>query len=72
MYPNLDAEMARRKIKRQTLAKELRITPSTLSFKLNGKAVLTLAECIEIRNAVDPGLSIDYLFASDEKEGAKE
>ena len=66
MYPNLDAEMARRKITRQTLAKELRITPSTLSFKLNGKAILTLAECIEIRNVIDPKLSIDYLFASEE------
>lgn len=66
MYPNLDAEMARRKITRQTLAKELRITPSTLSFKLNGKAVLTLAECIEIRNVIDPKLSIDYLFASND------
>lgn len=66
MYPNLDAEMARRKITRQTLAKELRITPSTLSFKLNGKTVLTLAECIEIRNVIDPKLSIDYLFASND------
>ena len=66
MYPNLDAEMARRKITRQTLAKELRITPSTLSFKLNGKAILTLAECIEIRNVIDPKLSIDYLFASND------
>lgn len=66
MYPNLDAEMARRKITRQTLAKELCITPSTLSFKLNGKAVLTLAECIEIRNVIDPKLSIDYLFASND------
>lgn len=66
MYPNLDAEMARQKITRQTLAKELHITPSTLSFKLNGKAVLTLAECIEIRNVIDPKLSIDYLFASND------
>ena len=38
MFPNLEAEMARRKISRQHLAKVLECTPTTLSLKLNGKS----------------------------------
>ena len=49
MFPNLDAEMARRKITRAMLAERIHKTPTTLSLKLNGKAPLTLAECIEIK-----------------------
>ena len=66
MFPNLDAEMARIKMTRGALANLLHMTPSTLSMKLNGKATLTLPECIRIRDAVDKKLEIDYLFASDE------
>ena len=42
MYHNLDAEMARAKITRNMLAKQIGRTPTTLSLKLNGKAPLTL------------------------------
>ena len=68
MFPNLDAEMARRKITQLLLAEKIHKTPTTLSMKLNGKAPLTLAECIEIRNAVDKSLSIDYLFNTSGQE----
>lgn len=66
MFPNLDAEMARKKITRTALAERIHKTPTTLSLKLNGKAPLTLAECIEIKNEVNPDCSVDYLFATDE------
>lgn len=66
MFPNLDAEMARRKMTRLVLAEKIHKTPTTLSMKLNGKAPLTLAECIEIKNAVDPDSTVDYLFATEE------
>lgn len=65
MFPNLDAEMARKKITRAVLAKRVNKTPTTLSLKLNGKAPLTLAECIEIKNAVNEECTIDYLFATE-------
>lgn len=38
MYRNLEAEMARAGITQGQLAKELGITPTTLSLKLNGKS----------------------------------
>lgn len=66
MFPNLDAEMARRKITRQTLADKIHKTPTTLSLKLNGKAPITLAECVEIKNAIDETLSVDYLFKTED------
>lgn len=66
MFPNLDAEMARRKITRQSLADKIHKTPTTLSLKLNGKAPITLAECVEIKNAIDESLSVDYLFKTEE------
>jgi transcriptional regulator with XRE-family HTH domain len=66
VFPNLDAEMARRKITRQSLADKIHKTPTTLSLKLNGKAPITLVECIEIKNAIDESLSVDYLFKTEE------
>lgn len=65
MFPNLDAEMARRKITRAMLAERIDVTPGTLSLKLNGKSPLTLAECVKIRDAVDEKLKIDYLFSAE-------
>ena len=67
MFPNLDAEMARKKITRTALAERIKKTPTTLCLKLNGKAPLTLAECIEIKNAVNPECTVDYLFETEEK-----
>lgn len=68
MFPNLDAEMARKKITRTMLAEKIGKTPTTLSLKLNGKAPLTLAECVEIKSAVNPECTVDYLFSTEVTE----
>ena len=44
MYPNLEAEMARKKITQLAIAECLNVTPTTISLKLNGKAKLMLHE----------------------------
>lgn len=49
MFPNLEAEMARNKVTQVKLAEILGITPTTLSFKMNGKSTLSLKECVEIK-----------------------
>ena len=67
MFPNLDAEMARKKITRAALSARIHVTPTTLSLKLNGKAPITLAECVEIKSALDTDKSIDYLFATEQE-----
>lgn len=66
MFPNLDAELARKKITRATLAERINKTPTTLSLKLNGKAPITLSECIEIKEAIGTDCTLDYLFATEE------
>ena len=66
MFPNLEAEMARKKITQAKLADILKITPTTLSFKLNGKSTLSLKECVEIKRKVFPDKTLDYLFATEE------
>jgi transcriptional regulator with XRE-family HTH domain len=68
LFPNLDAEMARRKITRNALAERIHKTLTTLSMKLNGKAPLTLKECIEIRDEVNSDCTVDYLFTVEEEK----
>lgn len=69
MFPNLEAEMARSKVTQAQIAKILGITPTTLSFKLNGKSSLSLKECVEIKQKVFPDKSLDYLFQTHDKKG---
>ena len=66
MFPNLEAEMARKKKTQVKLAEILKITPTTLSFKLNGKSTLSLKECVEIKRKAFPDKTLDYLFATEE------
>lgn len=65
MFPNLEAEMARGKITQSSIALSLGITPTTFSFKLNGKAPISLKECVKIKNTFFPDKTLDYLFATD-------
>lgn len=66
MYRNLEAELARKQVSRKELADKLGITPTTLSFKLNGKSELSLVECVEIKKLLGADEPIEYLFAQDE------
>ncbi len=62
MYRNLEAELARQNITKKELATKLGKTPTTMCLKLNGKANLTLKECIEIKNVLHTSMSIEELF----------
>lgn len=64
MYPNLDAEMTLRGIKRKDLAWLFNNRRATVSEKLNGKTPIMLDEAFKIKLHYFPNLSIDYLFAS--------
>lgn len=46
MYSNLDAELKRKDITRGELARQMKLTPSTMSLKLNGKSEISLKEAI--------------------------
>lgn len=63
MYPNLNAELARRNIKRSQIAHDLfngRV--ASVSDKLNGRYPLLLSEAIMIKNKYLPELELGYLF----------
>ena len=68
MFPNLEAEMARSKITQLQMAEMLGVTPTTLSFKLNGKSSLSLKECVLMKQLMFPDKTLDYLFATDERK----
>lgn len=68
MFPNLEAEMARSKITQLQMAEMLQVTPTTLSFKLNGKSSFSLKECVLIKQLMFPDKTLDYLFATDEQK----
>lgn len=62
MYPNLDAELARRGLKRKDLAWIFKNRIATVSDKLNGKYPISLDEAFRIKNAYFPDLPMEYLF----------
>ena len=69
-YPNLRAEMARRGIKPQDIADHLGMTVENVRNKINGKVTITLPEMKSINTHFFPDLSLtlDYLFATEEKK----
>lgn len=66
MYPNLLAEMARRKVNAKELAVKLGITQSTFSMKMSGKSVFSLNEAKRIKNILGTDESIEFLFKAEE------
>lgn len=72
MYPNLNAELARRGIKRIDIAKDLYGgRTASVSEKLNGKYPLSLNEAMKIKNTYFPELELGYLFEKKEESNKK-
>ena len=71
MFPNFNAEYARRNFTLEKLAEEMKKhdcgrTVSTLSQKLNGLYPITLKEAKVLKMIVAPDVSLDVLFAEGE------
>lgn len=65
MYLNLEAEIARRKLTAPEIADAAGMKEWAFSGKRNGKTEFTLSECKRIRDALNPELTIEYLFEED-------
>ena len=61
-YSNLLAEMARKNITQNDIAKLLNKTVSTVSTKINGKYQFTLDEAEKIKDKYFSDKDISYLF----------
>lgn len=62
MFPNLEAEKARKKITLEMLAEGLGLAISTVSGKLNGKYPITLDEAKKIKSILDVDIPLEILF----------
>lgn len=67
-YLNLIGEMAKRKVKNESIAQELGIHRNSVYNKLNGESSFSVNEAIQIRDTFFPGYDIKYLFQTDEEE----
>lgn len=61
-YRNVDAELKRIGKTRGSLAEYLNINQSTLSFKLNGKSIITLAQALEVKKFLGTDMPLEELF----------
>lgn len=61
-YPNLDAEIKKRGVKRIAIATALEISRPALQHKLQGKVPFSFPQAQTLRDRFFPDLSLDYLF----------
>lgn len=62
MYPNLNAELARRCWSRKDLAKATGIKYQTLNDKMNGKRPFTFPEAVLVKKALSTELGLEQIF----------
>lgn len=65
MFPNLNAEMARKKITVRKLSELTDIPEATLYTKLRGERPFKLHEAKEIKQAIGTSLPLDTLFETE-------
>lgn len=65
---NLEAEMKRNKISRSDIANLLGLSYRTIHSRFNGESEWVYAECVKVRDAYFPNMTLDYLFATEESE----
>lgn len=68
MFPNVEAEKARKKITLEMLAEGLGLAVSTVSQKLNGKYPITFDEAKKIKSILDVDIPLEILFEEDSEE----
>lgn len=68
MYPNLDAEMARKKVRKTDISKLLNVRYATILDKLNGNSRFYYDEAKKIKDNLFPESEIEYLFEEDKSQ----
>ena len=69
VFNNLNAEMARKKVSIKALAEATPINYESLKNKMSGTTEFKRNEMIQIKKEF-PDCSLDYLFATENKNGA--
>lgn len=68
---NLKGEMAKRNIKVEDIANELKIHRNSASNKINGDTSFSIEEAVKIKDTYFPDLSLKYLFEKSEAVARK-
>lgn len=66
-YSNLKAEMGRRDISIESMAKILKIHRNSVSNKLNGSSSFSIEEAMVVKDFFFPDMEYKYLFKTDEE-----
>lgn len=64
MLANLKAEMCRRNLTAKDIGAIIQKSDKTTRDKINGKSGFSVEEALKTRDALFPGLDIEYLFAN--------
>lgn len=72
MYSFLRGEMVRAGISISSLSKNIGVSEKTLRNKLKGETDFTWPEATAIRKIVNPNMSMEELFVTDEQRNKKE
>ena len=64
MLANLKAEMCRRSLTAKDIGAIIQKSDKTTRDKINGKSGFSVEEAFKTRDALFPGLEIEYLFAN--------
>lgn len=65
MYPNLNAEISRKNITIEDMAKAIDKSVNTMYAKLRGQYPITLTEAVKIKTCIGTNLSLDVLFSEE-------
>lgn len=71
MYPNLEAELARKNIKRSDLAAFLNCTVGTISEKMTGKSDFSFSAAKKIKAWLGVDVPLEILFDDREPSAAQ-
>ena len=66
IFYNLEAEIIRAGLKKSQVASMAGLSPSAFSERLKGGRQFKLEEMETIKNAVNPELTLEYLFKRDQ------
>lgn len=68
MFPNLSAEMGRKKLTVKKLSEVSGINYESLKLKVRGVTEFKRGEMVSIKKSAFPDKTLDYLFQTDDKE----
>ncbi len=65
MYPNLEAEIARKRVNHAVLAEAIGMSPCTFSARMTGKRDWTFAEVCKLKKLLGAAMPLEVLFEKD-------